>query len=251
MMRHVSKAALLSCGLLLSPCAGLAQSESAPPDLTEILARSDAQDPYAMAAHAMLLLDGTYLPYDAAQAGRLAQASAAAGNRQGKLLMVVFLEHGVGMAPDPARAAQLLEEVADSGLPDALYMRAMDRAIDDPDAALTDLRLAGAQGHVPSLQVLATLRSWDEMDAATAPAGTTPPADAPPATGSTPDRNVIIALQAMLGQLDLFKGVPTGEMGADTITAIVLYQVAHGLPTDGQPSPALRDHVAQTLAQSR
>lgn len=246
MMHHVTKAALLSLGLLLIPGAGLTQSESDPPDLSEILARSEARDPFAMAAHAMLLLDGTSLPYDAEQAGQLAQASANAGNRHGKLLMVVFLEHGVGMARDPARAAQLLEELADSGLPDALYMRAMDRANNDPEAALTDLRLAGAQGHRESLQVLATLRSWEEMDAATAA-----PTEAPADTGSAPDRNMIIALQAMLGQLGHFNGVPTGEMGADTITAIVLYQVAHGLPTDGQPSPALRDHVAQTLAQSR
>lgn len=244
MRRHFLISPLLLLGLTLGPLCAQTPPETGGQGfhVPDVIARSQAQEPFAMVAHAMLLLDGTSLPYDPEQAARLAQAAAAAGNRQGKLLLVIFLEQGVGMARDPVRAAHLLEELAESGLPEALYMRAMDRAAQDPEAAMTDLRLAGAQGHLQSLQVLATLRSWDEMAAATAPSNPETPA---------PDRNMIIALQAMLGQLDLFAGPPSGALDPDTITAIVLYQVAHGLPTDGQPSAALRDHVAATLAQSR
>ncbi|MDU8928539.1 peptidoglycan-binding protein [Alisedimentitalea sp. MJ-SS2] len=234
----------LACLLVLSLGEQAGNAAEGDLQVADIQARADAGDPVAMVGFAMLLLDGSALAYDADRAATLITIAAETGNRHARLMLAVMLEEGLGMARDRDRAAQLIEELAESGLPEALYRRAQLRAASDPEAAMLDLQLAGAQGHVPALQVLATLRNWDEL-LANRDGETT----ARPAVAEPPDVNVIIAIQAMLGQLGYNPGVPNGQQTPETTTAIVLYQVAQDLPTDGRPTVALRDHIAKVLRE--
>ena len=217
-----------------------AQTDGAALVLADVETLAEQGDAAAMVAYALALLDGSEVGYDAARAGALASAAAAAGHRQGKLLLSVMLENGLGMAPDPTRAQTLLHDLALSGEPNALFHRAMQTAEISPAAALSDLQLAGAQGHVSALQVLATLRDWQEN-----------PALVPTPTGSVPDvdRNVLIAIQALLNQLGYDAGFPDGHLTTQTTAAIEVFQRTENLTPDGLATVQLRDLLIRAVQQ--
>ena len=73
------------------------------------------------------------------------------------------------------------------------------------------------------------------------------PAKTEEAAAPTPsaDRNLVIAIQALLNRLGYASGPPTGQMNDETTSAIIAYQAVSGLTPDGLPSTALRDHLVK------
>lgn len=233
-MRHTLSSCLIALALWL-PAPLLAQDA-----LADVEALAMSGDAHAQVAYALALLDGTEVAYDAARAGQLAETAAAAGNRQAMLLLSSMLEHGLGMPQDLVRADALLNAAADDGSPDALYHRAMKTVEQDPDQALLDFQWAGAQGHVPSLQVLATLQFWEENPASEENAAAEAPAANP---------NLVIAIQALLLQLGYEPGPPNGQLGDNTVAAIKAFQTDAGFVSDGAATAELRAALADAARQ--
>jgi len=229
-----------------------ASAQTEPESLEEIQALAQSGDPNAMVAYALVLLDGDLVPYDAVTAAEMVNAAAATGDRPAMLLLSVMQENGVGMPANAELANALLNKVADSGLPEALFQRARNTVDVDPDAAQRDLELAGAQGYVPALQVLATYRNWSEArpsNGADTEVSIQNGGSVPSTSGPEVEKNVLIAIQAMLNSLGYKAGFPDGTLTSEATTAIVMFQIAENLPTDGQPSVELRDYIISILGR--
>jgi prolyl 4-hydroxylase len=98
--------------------------------------RAGAGDAGALTMLGHWRLFGTYVPRDLAAGRRLIAEAARQGDRDAALVEVALVANGVGAAPDPARAAELLA------------------AIDHPEAAAQRRLLADADRAIPKSTVL-------------------------------------------------------------------------------------------------
>lgn len=217
----VGLGAVLSCGI----AAGIHSDE---PRLRYLLGRSNA----AVGA--------------AAEAIKQFKMAADAGYPMAQFRIGLAHQKGVGFAVDPAAARQWHRKAADGGVPIAQFLlaRMFERGEGGPastDQALHYYRLAAKGGIEEAEAKVAELGTVK-----TPPPATTAPATTPPAQPSAP-KDMVLAIQTMLGTLGYDAGTPDGLMGRRTRSAISQFQRDRGLTVDGIPDAELQEELTAAV----
>jgi len=142
-----------------------------------------------------------------------------------------------------------------AGLADSL-MRDIETQIDKPPPAKPPKAAAAPKATValPNASVAlpkAELRA--QLKAKVQEPSSTRTVASPAASGEqrVADTNTVIAIQALLSQLNFDAGPPTGQMSAKTTSAIIAFQSIQGMVPDGQPTMALRDQLIASLQAAK
>ncbi len=208
---------------------------------------------------------GLGVPRDLVEARAWTQKAAQGGNIKAMHDLAVFYADGEAGPQSYAAAAEWFKKAADTGLVDSQYNLAVlyENGLGISPSKTEALYWyeiaarngdASAPGNVTQLRDLLTL---EQAQAAQRRATTwTPTTPLPAANGDfgpqaweNGTREQVATIQVVLNGLGYSAGTPDGIPGAGTRTAIRSFQADAGLPTDGQISDELVEHL-NTQAQA-